>query len=128
MRRRAKVLLLVGLAAAGGVVAFAGAIPEGFQTVSAIVSDPPSYVGREVHIKAIVAAVPFETGPHGATFSITDEISTLRVRWPGSLPDAFEAGRTVVVAGVLVEEDGSPVLHAHDIQGGCASRYEPTVE
>lgn len=124
MKRRAKLLLASSALAAGGILALAGAVPQGFESVSSVLSRPEEFYGREVHVKAVVGP---EIGAAGDTseFEITDGQRTLPVRFPGSLPEGFSSGRTVVVAGVLAPGDQGPVLEAHDIQGGCASRYEP---
>lgn len=125
MRRRTRLLLLLAAGLAGAGIAVAGALPEGFASVGQVVADPAGHAGREVHVKAIVAAHSLERGDGAVRFSVTDGTATLRVLYDGSVPDSFAEGRTVVVSGVLEAQGQGWVLRATGIQGGCASKYEP---
>jgi cytochrome c-type biogenesis protein CcmE len=117
-------VLAIGLAGAG--IAVAGVVPQGFVSVSDLASDPSVFEGREVHVKAIVAERSISHGPTGTSFGVTDTLATLDVEYRGTLPEQFAAGRTVVVSGMLVPRGDGVVLMADTIQGGCASKYEPS--
>lgn len=132
MKKGAKLLLLVLLAAAGGALAFAGAMPEGLDSVGEVLADPSAYEGREVGLKATVVEGSLERASEPVRFLLADGASTLEVRWDPAqpLPD-HEAGgtiegRNVVVHGTLMrDEDGAPYLLATEMQVGCASKYRP---
>jgi cytochrome c-type biogenesis protein CcmE len=127
VRKGTKLLLVVGLVAAGGALAFAGAAPEGYAGVATIAADPAAFDGTEVEVKASVVEGSLDRD--ALRFLVDDGRGALPVRWDPArpLPD-HEAGGTiegknVVVKGVVVLEDGAPVLHATDMQVGCASKY-----
>ena len=132
MKKGAKVLLLLLLVGAGGALAYAGAMPEGYESVGALVADPASYEGREVGLKATVVPGTLERAAEPVRFLVADGARSLEVRWDPAhpLPD-HEAGgtiegRNVVVHGVLLrDEAGVPYLLAHGMQVGCASKYRP---
>ncbi|HWH08911.1 MAG TPA: cytochrome c maturation protein CcmE, partial [Candidatus Thermoplasmatota archaeon] len=127
VRKGAKLLVLVGLVAAGGLLAFAGAAPQGYAGVAALASDPAAFAGEEVEVKATVVEGSLDR--EAMRFVIGDGHATLPVRWDPArpLPD-HEAGGTiegknVVVKGTLVVEEGGAVLLAREMQVGCASKY-----
>lgn len=129
MRRRHRLLLLAAVGLAGAGIAVAGVLPEGFASVADVAAAPGAFAGREVHVKAIVAEGSVARGDGAlARFAITDTAATLPVEYHGSLPETFGPGRTVVVSGTLELREGGPVLVAHSLQGGCASKYEPAPE
>lgn len=126
MRKQTRLLLLLGVGLAGAGIAVAGVLPEGFASVSEVAAQPERFAGHEVHLKAIVAEGSVQRGEGQlASFAVTDTVATLPVEYRGSLPELFAGGKTVVVSGVLELREGGPVLVAHAIQGGCASKYEP---
>lgn len=126
MRKRTRLLLLLGVGLAGAGIAVAGVLPQGFSSVSEVAAAPHHFAGHEVHLKAIVAEGTIQRGDGRiATFAVTDTLATLPVEYRGSLPEMFAGGKTVVVSGVLELRDGAPVLVASELQGGCASKYEP---
>lgn len=128
MRKGAKLLVVAGLVAAGALLAFAGAAPEGYAGVAALATDPAAFAGEEVEVKATVVEGSLDR--EALRFLIGDGHATLPVRWDPArpLPD-HEAGGTiegknVVVKGALVvEADGAAVLVAREMQVGCASKY-----
>lgn len=129
MRKSTRLLLLLGVGLAGAGITVAGVLPEGFASVSDVAADPGRYAHDEVHVKAIVADGSIERGDGQLSrFAVTDTLATLPVEYRGSLPELFAGGKTVVVSGTLELRDGAPVLVASEIQGGCASKYEPAPE
>ena len=136
VKKGPKLALVVLLVAAGGALAFAGALPEGYKSVGDVTRDPGAFSGREVELKASVieGTLMRETLP--LRFLITDGTASLEVRWDPALPlPDHEAGGTiegknVVVHGTVLRDDetGAPYLLAHDMQVGCASKYEPDRE
>ena len=132
MKKGARLLLLVILVGAGGALAYAGAMPEGYESVGDVVADPAAYEGREVGLKASVVPGSLERAAEPVRFLVADGARSLEVRWDPAhpLPD-HEAGGTiegknVVVHGtLLLDEAGAPYLLAHEMQVGCASKYRP---
>jgi cytochrome c-type biogenesis protein CcmE len=132
VRKAAKLVLLVLLVGAGGALAFAGAMPEAYAGVGAVVDDPAAFEGREVGLKATVVPGTLDRAAEPVRFLVADGARTLEVRWDPAhpLPD-HEAGgtiegRNVVVHGTLArDESGVPYLIAHEMQVGCASKYRP---
>lgn len=133
MKKAARLGILVLLVAAGGALAWAGAMPQGYESVGAIVADPAAYEGREVGLKATVVEGTLERATEPIRFLAADGDRVLEVRWDPAhpLPD-HEAGGTiegknVVVHGTLLRdpETGAPYLLAHEMQVGCASKYRP---
>lgn len=130
MKKRAKLALVLLVAAAGGLIAFAGAQPEGYKSVRDLAASPESFDGREVQVKASVAVGSLTRDP--LAFALEEGTTRLRVEWasPKPIPE-HEAGgtvegRNVVVTGALARgADGDWVLRATDMQVGCASKYEP---
>ncbi|HLE97724.1 MAG TPA: cytochrome c maturation protein CcmE [Candidatus Thermoplasmatota archaeon] len=127
MRRRARLALLLTLAAAGGALAFAGALPSGYATVGDVVAGAVEHQG-EVTVKAAVLEGSVQRDADPVRFVLTDGASRISVVWDRTLPE-HEAGgslegRTVVVTGTVTERDGEMVLVATDMQVGCASKYE----
>lgn len=131
VKRGPKLVLVVLLIAAGGALAFAGALPEGYKSVGDVVREPSAFAGQDVELKATVVEGSLARDAEPLRFLISDAGSTLEVRWDPALPlPDHEAGGTiegknVVVHGRIVVEDGAPVLVANDMQVGCASKYEP---
>lgn len=126
MRKQTRLLLLLGVGLAGAGIAVAGVMPQGFASVSDVAAQPERFAHHEVHVKAIVAEGSIERGDGQLSrFAVTDTVATLPVEYRGSLPDMFAGGKTVVVSGVLEQRPEGPVLVAHTLQGGCASKYEP---
>lgn len=132
MRRGAKLGVLLALFAAGGALAFAGALPQGYLTVADVVADPAGHEGRAVELKGSVVPGSLVRDEEPVRFLIEDGARTIEVRWDPAhpLPD-HEAGGTiegksVVVRGtVTVDADGTPYVTAHEMQVGCASKYRP---
>lgn len=126
MRKGTRLLLLLAVGLAGATIAMAGALPQGFASVSEVQANPAKYLHHEVHVKAIVDVGSIQRGDGTlASFRITDTLATLDVEYRGSLPEMFAGGKTVVVSGVLEPREGRFVLVAQQLQGGCASKYEP---
>lgn len=126
--RRTRVLVLLAFALAGAGLAFAGAMPEGYATVGDVVAGAAHGPADRVTIKASVLEGSLATDANGTRFVLTDGASDLPVVWKKALPDHETGGsiegRTVVLTGAVVMEEGRPVLHGETMQVGCASKYE----
>lgn len=130
MRRGLRLAILLAVLAAGGALAFAGAQPEGYASVGAVLDEPQ--VGRAYDVKASVLEGSLRRDGTPVTFHVADGARTLEVRWDPArpLPD-HEAGGTiegknVVVRGTLERgDDGALYLLAHEMIVGCASKYRP---
>jgi cytochrome c-type biogenesis protein CcmE len=127
--KRLRVGILLGLLAAGGALAFAGAQPQGYLTVAQAIEGEHAHA---VHVKATVVEGSLVRDAEPVRFLIADGAQTLEVRWDPAhpLPD-HEAGGTiegksVVVEGELVREGDAFFLLAHGMQVGCASKYRPS--
>ena len=55
------------------------------------------------------------------SFTITDGVRDLPVRYAGQIPDTFENGAEVIVEGVF---SGQPVFEAATMLAKCPSKYE----
>lgn len=127
MRKGVKLLIVLGLVAAGGALAFAGAAPEGYAGVSDVAAHAEAYDGKEVEVKATVLEGSLDR--EALRFVVADGEATLPVRWDAAVPlPDHEAGGTiegknVVVKGVVVADPEGAYLIANAMQVGCASKY-----
>ena len=120
-------LLFAGVILIGafGYLAFAG-MQKGwvyFVSVEQYLCDS-QYHNQRVRLHGKVAAEGFDTSKAllVATFNLdggTDKL--LPVRYRGSVPDMFQAGRDVVVEG---KRDAAGVFQADVLMTKCASKYE----
>lgn len=131
MKRALRLGILVALLGAGGALAFAGAMPEGYRGVAEIVDDPVRFAGRDLDVKATVLEGSMQRNATPVTFTLVDGARTLEVRWDPAhpIPD-HEAGGTiegknVVVHGTLVMDAEGSYLLAQEMTVGCASKYRP---
>lgn len=129
MDRRLKLGILLGLLAAGGALAFAGAAPQGYASVGQVLDAPEA--GREYHLKASVLEGSLDRASTPISFELVEGARTLEVRWDPAhpIPD-HEAGGTiegknVIVRGTLAREGDAYFLLAHEMTVGCASKYRP---
>ena len=125
MNKRTKLLIVLALVLAGATLAYAGAAPEGYAGVADVARDPTAFEGKGVQLKASVASVDRANG----TFVLADGNTVLAAKWDPRVPFPDEeaggsiVGKNVLVSGVMSTENGSPVLLAHDMKVGCASKY-----
>ena len=84
----------------------------------AMVAESPPLPGQRVRVGGLVVEGSVErpaTG--GASFSVTDTLADIRIRYAGSLPDLFREGQGIIAEGAF-EETGlfvaSRVLAKHD--------------
>lgn len=131
MKRSLRIGILVAMLVAGGALAFAGAQPQGFRTVTELLEEPERHAGREVDVKASVAEGSLARNATPVTFDLVDGARTLEVRWDPAhpIPD-HEAGGTiegksVVVRGLLMSDASGVYLLANQMTVGCASKYRP---
>lgn len=131
MKKAARLGIVLALLAAGGALAFAGAMPEGYRSVGQVVAAPHEFEGEELELKATVVEGTLERNATPVRFLVADGTDHLEVRWDPArpLPD-HEAGgsiegRNVVVKGTLVREGDVAYLLATSMQVGCASKYRP---
>lgn len=130
MKKGARLLVVLAFVAVGGLLAYAGAAPEGFKSVTEVVRDPAAFEGRAVELRATIAVGSLERSGDTVRFLAADDVHELEVRWNPSIPlPEHEAGGTlegksVVVSGVLHLTDEGMFLMADDMKVGCASKYE----
>ncbi|HUR67899.1 MAG TPA: cytochrome c maturation protein CcmE, partial [Candidatus Thermoplasmatota archaeon] len=129
-KRGLRIGILVGVMLAGGALAFAGAQPEGFLTVTQALDDP-AHRGRDVDVKATVVEGSLDRNATPVAFEIADGARVLAVRWDPAVPlPDHEAGGTiegksVVVRGTLLSDASGTYLLAREMTVGCASKYRP---
>jgi cytochrome c-type biogenesis protein CcmE len=132
VRRGAKLLIVLALVAAGATLAYAGAAPQAYKSVSEAAGDP-SLVGQEVQVKASVVEGSVARNATPETFRIADGSRELLVRWNPAIPlpdqeaGGTVEGKNVVVAGTLMRDasTGQLYLQASSMSVGCASKYRP---
>lgn len=123
--------ILVAILMAGGALAFAGAMPEGYRGVGEVAGEPQRFQGKTIDVKASVLEGSLRRDATPMTFLLVEGAQTLEVRWDPAhpIPD-HEAGGTiegknVVVHGTLVRDGDNYFLAAHEMTVGCASKYRP---
>lgn len=128
MRRGLKVLIALGLVLAGSALAFAGAAPQDLLTVTDVASDPAAHAGGHLRMKAAIAEGSLVMNGTRVTFDIVDGDHRLPVVWTPDKPlpggEMGVEGRTAVLEGRLVNENGAWTILATDLAIGCASKYE----
>jgi cytochrome c-type biogenesis protein CcmE len=73
----------------------------------------------------VAGSIVWDRGSNAVSFSIVDEVTNaMQVTYRGIVPDAFQPGAEVILAGMLLE-DGS--FTATTLMAKCASKYEPVV-
>ncbi|HVL48650.1 MAG TPA: cytochrome c maturation protein CcmE [Candidatus Thermoplasmatota archaeon] len=132
MRRAAKLAIVLLLVAAGGALALIGVAPQELKSVATLVDDPEPWIGRDVGLKATVREGSLVRANGTVAFDVVGDHRVLPVRWAShhAVPEHDAGGtlegRTVVVEGRLARDGaGALVFLAHDMQVGCASKYEP---
>lgn len=95
-----------------------------YYTITELKEDSASLSGKEIKVTGQVAdgSVDWELDPLTLRFTLVDQGESLPVVYHGVVPDAFQAGREVVVCG---EYDQDGVFLADDILTKCPSKYVP---
>lgn len=106
------------LVAAGMLAGFALRDAMTFFHSPAMVAESPPLPGQRIRVGGLVVEGSVERpASGGASFSVTDTIADIRIRYAGSLPDLFREGQGIVAEGAF-EETGlfvaSRVLAKHD--------------
>jgi cytochrome c-type biogenesis protein CcmE len=126
-----KLAIVLGLVVGGATLAFAGASPAALKGVTDVARDPAALAGKEIQVKATIAAGSVNRTASPLTFAIEEPGARFPVVWTSPKPIPEEEaggtieGRTVVVKGIVAQQGGQWVLLASDMQVGCASKYEP---
>ena len=95
-----------------------------YYTVSELIEQGSSIYGQNVRVNGLVStgSVEQETDSLTLRFTLTEGERSLPVVYHGVVPDAFRAGKEVVVEGSL-NSDG--ILQADYILTKCPSKYVP---
>jgi len=96
-----------------------------YYTVSELSEQDESIQNTNIRINGQVHTNSAEfnsTGDTALEFIITEGGESLPVIYQGIVPDAFNAGREIVIEGHL---DSNGVFHANTILTKCPSKYEP---
>lgn len=125
MLRTTRLLLLIGVVLVGGLLAFAGARPQGFLPVA----DAGARVGETVQLKGTVLEGTLDRTAAAPEFLLSDGAGAIEVRWDPAYPiPDHEAGGTiegknVVLKGTILRSDTGLYVMASEMQVGCASKY-----
>lgn len=99
-----------------------------YKTVSDVVNNPQDYTGRHVQVEGYVVIESISWEPPILTFTMTDGINQLDVRYEGVLPGSFpvvdvggESEIDVVAIGTMTL---SGEFDADNILVKCPSKYE----
>ena len=95
-----------------------------YYTVAELKEDSASLSGKEIKVAGQVAdgSVDWELDTQTLRVTLVDQGESLPVVYHGVVPDAFQAGREVVVCGKY-DQDG--VFLADSILTKCPSKYVP---
>ena len=119
------VMSLVVVAAVGWLV-LTGVKQTGMQYMSvtelARLDRAPKSEGFRLDGKVAVGSVVYDQRAPRLQFQMTDGKENIAVIYDGLMPDAFAAGREVVVEGNYRHADRS--LHASKLVTKCPSKYE----
>ena len=121
-RKRKRIrLILVGLillAASAALVGYAlKDTIEFFKSPTDIINDPPAF-GKRFRVGGLVesnSVVVLENG--SVSFSVSDEITSIKVIFSGILPDLFAENQGVIAVGFLKTENifyADKILAKHD--------------
>lgn len=122
--------IILGLIFAGGLAyLFVSGMKSSmvyYLTLEELFMSPPE-VGEGVRLagwvkEGSVAGTPLEGE---ISFTITDGIREMPVKYAGQVPDTFEAGAEVIVEGVFKAQ---PVFEAATMLAKCPSKYEAAVD
>ena len=99
-----------------------------YKTVSDVVQSPGEYTGRQVQVEGDVIIESIVWEPPVLTFTMTDGVNELDVRYEGVLPGSFPVGGVGSESEIDVVSIGS-MTFAGEFEAGsilvkCPSKYE----
>lgn len=121
-------LLLVSVAVIGSVayLILSGVKQTGLHYLSvtelAQLTEPPKAGGFRLDGKVETGSVVYDQREPRLAFKVTDGKEAIAVVYEGLMPDAFAAGREVVVEGTYRHAERT--LHASKLVTKCPSKYE----
>ena len=121
-------LVLITIAVIGSVayLILSGVKQTGlhYMTVTELarLSEAPQPGGFRLDGKVAAGSVVYDQRAPRLKFRMTDGDEAIGVVYEGLMPDAFAAGREVVVEGVYKHDDKT--LHASKLVTKCPSKYE----
>lgn len=127
-----KIKLISGLGVIILLVAIAFSALDGFaspyKTVSEVVQSPEKYTGRQVQVEGDVVIESIVWEPPVLTFTMTDGVNELDVRYEGVLPGSFPVSGVGSESEIDVVAIGSMTI-AGEFKAGqilvkCPSKYE----
>jgi len=96
--------------------------PQVQYSVDDVMDDPSSYEGS-LHVRGEVSIGSLDTG--NFSFTISGISHALSVDYSSTvIPDGFDEGNMIAIKGDLFNNGEFWILHAHEIQTGCPSKYE----
>lgn len=93
---------------------------EPYKNVSAVVNNS-EYKDADVQVTGKIVKGTFTPSDHGYLFTLSDGNASMKVKYCGRLPSAFNLNSKVVVIGSLTE---SGSFEANKILAPCPSKYE----
>ena len=100
---------------------FVSVDPETQYYIDEVMDSPEGHEG-EVHLRGQVE--PGSINSSSTSFLLIGLEHALRIDFSrAAIPDGFDEGNTIAVKGQLVNEEGSWILMAYEIQTGCPSKY-----
>ncbi len=104
------------------VLMFVSIEPQVQYSVDEVMDDPSSYEGS-LHVRGEVSIGSLDA--ENFSFTISGISYTLSVDYSSTvIPDGFNEGNMIAIKGEMINNGGFWILHAHEIQTGCPSKYE----
>ena len=104
------------------ILMFVSIEPQVQQSVDEVMDDPSAYEGP-LHVRGEVSTGSLDSG--NFSFTISGISYALKVDYSSTvIPDGFDEGNMIAIKGDLLNDEGLWLLHAHEIQTGCPSKYE----
>ena len=97
--------------------------PTPSMAVDELMDSPDSFAGDEVSIRGVVKNGSYDSDR--LVFTLEGAEHTLEVdAYNAAIPQAFDEGLTILVDGILHQNDSEWVLKAELLTVGCPSKYE----
>ena len=127
--KKLKLVLGMGIIVFLVVVVFSALdVANPYKTVSDVVTSPGDYTGRHVQVEGDVVMDSISWKPPVLTFTMTDGVNQLNVRYEGVLPGSFPVGDVGSESKIDVVSIGQMNLdgefEAGSILVKCPSKYE----
>jgi cytochrome c-type biogenesis protein CcmE len=92
-----------------------------YLSVTQVMNNMETYKGKSIQVIGIVESGTFIRGDGGTiSFSITDGLESMKIRYSGAIPQNLDEGKDVVAIGSVSED----TLEAEKILVKCPSKYE----